>query len=56
MAKRYSETADVGEHFDEEDMDAIKAVMAYMLIKGTDLETEMIYSLVFRNGQRITWH
>lgn len=56
MAKRYLETVNPLDYLDEEEMDAVRAALAYVLIKNTDMDKELIYSLVFENGRRITWH
>lgn len=57
MATRYPETH--GEplpYMDEDDMDDIKVAIAYMLMRNTDMDKEMIYSIVFEEGDRIIWH
>lgn len=57
MGRRYTEeTANIADYMDDEELDAIRAVFAYILLKNTDMDKEMVYSLVFENGGRITWH
>lgn len=62
MASGYSGTSGysgAGPDFSQlgaEEMDKIRAVLAYILIRNTDLHIENIYSLVFRSGSKITWN
>lgn len=57
MAKGYTLISlDELEELDAEDMDTIRTVLAYILLNSTDMESEEIYSLVFQDGKRITWH
>lgn len=60
MARRYPEiygnTAFTDEHLAEEHMDALSAALIRMLIEGTDMDKDEIYSLVFKDGREIVWH
>lgn len=41
---------------DELELDTIRVLLAYILIKDTDLDIELIYSFVFGNGRQIVWN
>jgi len=56
MAERYPESADLRDYLEDEEMDAVRAAIAFMLIKNTNLDKEAVYSIVFEEGRRITWH
>ncbi len=56
MAERFPESVDLRDYLEEEEMDAVRAAIAYMLIKNTDLDREAVYSIVFEEGRKITWH
>lgn len=40
----------------EDDMDAIKVFLVYLLMKSTDLDVEDIYTYIFGDGKRILWN
>ncbi len=57
------------DYLDEEELDNMRAVLAYILMEDTDLDGDDIYDLIFRDkrgrggrggqkgrGERITWH
>jgi hypothetical protein len=57
MAKRCFEiNPEVAEYLDEEELDSIRAMLVYILMKDTDMEKNMIYDLVFNEGNTIIWH
>lgn len=41
---------------DELELDTIRMLLAYILIKDTDLDIELIYSFVFSRGRQIIWN
>lgn len=41
---------------EEDDIDAIKVFLVYLLMKGTDLDVEDIYTYIFGDGKRILWN
>jgi len=41
---------------DEAELDTIKALLTYILMKDTDLEAEEIYAFVFGHGRQIIWN
>lgn len=45
-----------GFYLDEDEVDDLRASMAFILMESTELEDDYIYSLVFSGGQNITWH
>jgi hypothetical protein len=44
------------EYLEEDEVDNIKALLAYMLLENTGLDDDRVYSLVFHSGKKITWH
>lgn len=41
---------------DEAELDTIRALLTYILMKDTDLEAEEIYAFVFGHGRQIIWN
>ncbi len=41
---------------DELELDTVRLLLAYILIKDTDLDIEHIYSFVFSRGRHIIWN
>lgn len=57
MANRYlRQSLDALRHLDEEELDAVRALLVQILMKNTSLEREEIYSDIFGEGKRIFWH
>ena len=57
MASRFkSQSGDDLFYSDEDDLDEIKSLLAYILMKNTELDSERIYSYIFGEGKRILWH
>ena len=57
MANRYDEMdLDFEGRMDEEEMDGIKATLAGILMKDTEMDKDLIYNLVFYDGNDIIWH
>lgn len=57
MAKRYPENLhDETLYLEEDELDTIKAFLAYTLMKATPLEEEEIYTYVFGEGKKILWN
>lgn len=57
MAKRYPENLqDETLYMEEDELDTIKAFLAYTLMKATPLEEEDIYTYVFGEGKKILWN
>ena len=44
------------EHLQGEELDRLREVLVYILMKDTDIDVDEVYSLVFQNGASITWH
>ncbi|WP_420265968.1 hypothetical protein [Candidatus Magnetominusculus dajiuhuensis] len=40
----------------DEDIDTLKAFLAYVVSKDTYMDRDDVYSLIFGNGKRISWH
>jgi hypothetical protein len=47
---------EVSHRIDDAELDTIRVLLAYMLMKDSDLEMEEIYSFVFSRGKQILWH
>ncbi len=41
---------------DEDELDVLKSLLVYILIRKSSFEREDIYSLVFGGGKRILWN
>ncbi|WP_353684763.1 hypothetical protein V4D30_02935 [Thermodesulfovibrio sp. 3907-1M] len=44
------------ELLDREEIDMIRALLAYLLMKETDLHEDDIYSFIFSKGKQIVWN
>ena len=44
------------DHMEPEELDRVREVLVYILMKDSDMEPEDVYSMVFRKGKKITWH
>ncbi|MCI0468960.1 MAG: hypothetical protein L0Y62_02715 [Nitrospirae bacterium] len=44
------------QRLDDSELDAIKTLLTYVLIKETELEMDDIYAFVFGKGRRIIWN
>ena len=49
-------TLELTKYIDDTELDTIKALLAYILMKDTELETEEIYAFIFGRGRQITWN
>lgn len=43
-------------YIDETELDTIRALLAYILMKDTELDTEDIYAFIFGKGRQIIWN
>ena len=43
-------------YLDDEELDAIRSLLIYILMKNTHLEKEEIYTYIFGEGKRILWN
>ncbi|MBZ0156745.1 MAG: hypothetical protein K8I29_11135 [Alphaproteobacteria bacterium] len=49
-------TLELTKYIDDAELDTIRALLAYILMKDTELETEEIYAFIFGKGRQITWN
>jgi len=59
MANRFikqSEEQDESLYLDDEELDAIRSLLIYILMKNTHLGKDEIYTYIFGEGKRILWH
>ena len=49
-------TMELLRQIDEAELDNIKALLAYVLIRETELDIEDIYNFTFGMGRQITWN
>ena len=59
MANRFikqSEERDESLYLDDEELDAIRSLLIYILMKNTHLDKDEIYTYIFGEGKRILWH
>jgi hypothetical protein len=47
---------DDSEQLNAEEMDALRAALASILMETGDIAADEVYSLVFSDGARLTWH
>jgi len=47
---------ETGKGMDEDELDILKSLLVYILIRKSSFEKEDIYSLVFGGGRRIIWN
>ncbi|KAF0181029.1 MAG: serine/threonine protein kinase [Nitrospirae bacterium] len=47
---------EINKYIDESELDTIRALLAYILMKDTDLESEDIYAYTFGRGRQIIWN
>lgn len=48
-------TLELSRYVDEAELDTIRALLSYVLMKETELDTEEIYAFTFGKGRQITW-
>jgi hypothetical protein len=57
MAKRFlNESVNDLLYLDEDELDTVKAFLAYTLMKNTPLDKEDIYTYIFGEGKKILWN
>ncbi|HMK44459.1 MAG TPA: hypothetical protein VK445_10010 [Dissulfurispiraceae bacterium] len=47
---------EVNKYIDESELDTIRALLTYILMKDTDLACEEIYAYTFGQGRQIIWN
>ncbi len=47
---------ETSEGLDDDELDILKSLLVYIMLKKSSYEREDIYSLVFGGGKRIVWH
>jgi DNA-binding protein Fis len=47
---------DMDDYLDADEMDSVKAAVAYILLNDSGMDLDTIYELVFQEGEKITWH
>jgi len=50
------EDLEVSEQLDEVELDILKSLLVYILIRDSAYEKEDIFSFIFGSGRRITWN
>ena len=59
MANRFikqSEDKGISPSLEDEELDAVRSLLIYTLMKNTHLDAEDIYTYIFGEGKRILWH
>lgn len=56
MVKEEIMTMEMSQYIDDAELDTIKALLSYILMKETEMDTEEIYAFVFGKGRQITWN
>jgi hypothetical protein len=49
-------TLELSQYIDDAELDTIRALLSYVLIKETELDIEEIYAFVFGRGRQIIWN
>lgn len=49
-------TMESAKRMDETELDTVRALLVYIMMKDTDLEVDEIYSFVFGQGRQIIWN
>jgi hypothetical protein len=47
---------EMSKHIDDSELDTIKALLVYMLMRDSDLDVEDIYAFIFGRGRQLTWN
>lgn len=58
MAERFVDLdSGIYDNMDDEALDNVRAVLAYILMNDTDMDRDEIYDIIFRDeGGKIIWH
>lgn len=56
MVKEELVMLELTKYIDDTELDTIRALLTYILMKDTHLDTEEIYAFVFGKGRRIIWN
>lgn len=56
MANRFEKESDGLFYLDGGEIDAIKSMLVYILMKNTSLDKDEIYTYIFGEGKRIIWN
>jgi hypothetical protein len=49
-------TLELTKYIDDTELDTIRALLAYILMKETEIGTEEIYAFIFGRGRQIIWN
>ncbi len=47
---------EMSKHIDDAELDTIKALLTYILMRDSDLESEDVYAYIFGRGRQIIWN
>ena len=47
---------EINKYIDDSELDTVRALLAYILMKDTDLANEDIYAYTFGRGRQIIWN
>lgn len=56
MIKEELMTMELSRYIDDVELDTIRALLSYILMKETEMDTEEIYAFIFGRGRQITWN
>lgn len=56
MIKDELSTLEISNAIDEAELDTIRALLSFILIKDSEIDIEDIYAFVFGRGRQITWN
>jgi predicted ABC-type ATPase len=49
-------TPEISRQIDDAEMDTIRVLLSYILIKESELDLEEIYTFIFGKGKQLVWH
>jgi len=56
IVKEELQSLEISKHIDDAELDTVKALLAYILMRDSDLEVEDVYAFIFGRGRQITWN
>lgn len=56
MGSEHEQWLEMEEYLEPEELDRVREVLVYILLKETSLEVNDACSLVFGRGETVTWH
>lgn len=55
-AREYLIELELSKHLDEAEFDGIRSVVAFSLLRDTNIDVEDVYAFVFGKGRHLNWN